>query len=527
MDKRTQDYLHLHVEELPDDGPPPVEELPALSSLCRTFTSATGWPIEFVSGTPSRHDSDLLWSAPVDPGEGTAPGHFRIGRRGRAAEGPQPQVNLESAKLLAADLALVINELAATQQALWRREAELAAGVPVMPRSDEAEHLAERLEAILRGGAEAVGCQAAAMYLLDDATSELKLRALWGLPRRRLAEPARPLRGAAGDLEALVGHVVVLGEDTAQFPGWKIPDGFRTAVCVPISTPSIPLGTLWLYCHDRRDFNDNETNIIEIIAGRLSTELEREMLLAGGQQTALANQSLDAAGRWQQNQLPRITPLVEGVDLAGWTRQTGIVGGDFYDYFPLSDGSLGIAVGDALSTGVDAALLAAEMHGALRALAQRRLSPAQLVSRVNSTIWTTSVGDQSAALFYAVIDPTSGRLRYASAGDLVALHFRGDDADTFAMPTAPLGTDPDTRYRQTEIRLEAGEILLIASDGVREARDEGGRILGCSGLVDAIGQHRNASADSLVEIVRHRLQQHSPEPADDQTILVLRRGKAD
>ena len=168
VDERTPDYLHLHVEELPSDGPPPVEEQPALSSLCRTFTSATGWPIEFVSGTPSDRDSDLLWSAPVDPGEGAAPGHFRIGRRERAAEGPQPQVTLESARLLAADLVVVINELATTQQALWRREAELAAGVPVvqpqhgafpellaatggglLARPNDPQHLAEQLHSLL------------------------------------------------------------------------------------------------------------------------------------------------------------------------------------------------------------------------------------------------------------------------------------------------------------------------------------------------------------------------------------------
>src|SRR5262249_30680354 len=155
---------------------------------------------------------------------------------------------------------------------------ELAAGVPVASRQGEEPHLAERLEAVLKGGAEAVGCQAAGLYLLDEATSELKLRAVWRLPEERLLAPARPLRGAVADLEALVGHAVML-EDTSLLPHWRCPEDFPAAVCVPVSSPSIPLGTLWTFSDRPRDFTPEETNLLEIVAGRLAADLEREMLL--------------------------------------------------------------------------------------------------------------------------------------------------------------------------------------------------------------------------------------------------------
>ena len=70
----------------------------------------------------------------------------------------------------------------AARHALRQREAELATFVPVVVRADETPSLATRLEAVLRGGAEAIGCQAAGLYLLDPATTELKLRSSWGLP---------------------------------------------------------------------------------------------------------------------------------------------------------------------------------------------------------------------------------------------------------------------------------------------------------------------------------------------------------
>src|SRR5690606_24574844 len=128
--------------------------------------------------------------------------------------------------------------LLATRQAVWEREAEIATGVPLVLRDDDsrAPSLAQRLESVLKGGAEAIGCQAAALYLLDAATTELKLRSSFGLPRRRLLDPARPLRPALADLEALLGHAVVMNEP-ALFDYWKVPEqGFRSAVCVPVSS---------------------------------------------------------------------------------------------------------------------------------------------------------------------------------------------------------------------------------------------------------------------------------------------------
>src|SRR6185503_3808708 len=185
------------------------------------------------------------------------------------------------ARRLALAMGNLLGEMNRLKRALWEREAELAAGVPVAKRTDNEPHLAERLESVLQGGTQAVGCQAAGLYLLDEATSELKLRAAWGLPNERLLAPARPLRGSVADLEALVGHAVVL-EDTSLLPHWRCPEDYPAAVCVPVSSPTVPLGTLWIFSERSRDFSPQETNLIEIIAGRLAADLEREMLLASG-----------------------------------------------------------------------------------------------------------------------------------------------------------------------------------------------------------------------------------------------------
>ena len=106
---------------------------------------------------------------------------------------------------------------------------------------------------------------------------------------------------------------------------WNMPEDFPAAVCVPVSTPTTLLGTLWVFCNEKRDFNDRETNIVEVVAGRLASDLEREMLLRAGTDGAELQKQVAAAERLQRNELPTISPLLEGWSVAvGRARPRGL-----------------------------------------------------------------------------------------------------------------------------------------------------------------------------------------------------------
>src|SRR5262249_33165974 len=144
---------------------------------------------------------------------------------------------------------------------------------------NEPAHLAARLEATLQAGAQAIKCDSAALYLLDEGTSQLKLRAAWGLPLAKLQEAARPLADQMADLEALLGHAVAL-ESRAEMVGpCHSPEPAAAALCVPVSSPTNPLGTLWLFSRREREFTDEQTNIAEVVAGKIASDLERTVLL--------------------------------------------------------------------------------------------------------------------------------------------------------------------------------------------------------------------------------------------------------
>jgi len=173
----------------------------------------------------------------------------------------------------------ILVSLMQARESVGDREADLRAARPPVALGDELRQLDQRLESVLRCGARVADCQAAALYLLDELTSALKLRACWGLPIVRLLQPPRPLAEATADLEAMVGHAVAL-ERASSFGPWQVPEEFAAAVCVPVASPTVVLGTLWLLADRPRAFSDRDTNLAELVAGWLAAELDRAMLLA-------------------------------------------------------------------------------------------------------------------------------------------------------------------------------------------------------------------------------------------------------
>lgn len=137
--------------------------------------------------------------------------------------------------------------------------------------------LTSQLTNAVRGAAEGIGCDAVALYVLDDATTELTMRAMWGLSPARLMDEPRPLHDSLADLEAMCGHAVVL-EDELMHEIWRVPEPCESAVCIPVASNATILGTLWFFCNAPRTFDDHTTNLMETVAGGLAAELALEQL---------------------------------------------------------------------------------------------------------------------------------------------------------------------------------------------------------------------------------------------------------
>jgi len=452
MPNSRTNHLKLYTEQVPSSVSPDVP-LRSLPAVLDSFRQATGWSLQYCpEPPPDRLTPD---SVPVQGATGAASGQLVLS----PSTGQSAIADLNKVRPLTESLGRMVGEMLHLQEALWQREAELAAGVPLVLPRDEQQHLAQRLEAVLKGGAEAVGCQAAGLYLLDEATSELKLRSCWGLPRRRLLDPARPLRGAMADLEAMLGHAVVLDE-ALLMEHWAAPESFPAAVCIPVATATTILGTLWVFATERRTFDDRQTNILEVVAGRLAADLEREMLLREGIEGARLKRQLGAAQRLQQDQIPQVAPEIDGWDIWGWSSTSQSVGGQFYDWFSLSNGSVVAMLGSATGRPIEAAIAAAAIRSTLRTHGQYHFQPELVLTHANQTLWTMSAGGQHASACYAVCRPGCGQvlLSTAGTGSLFLLGAKG--GEDVGWESSRLGENPDFIPQQRSLDLGPGQTLV-------------------------------------------------------------------
>jgi phosphoserine phosphatase RsbU/P len=544
-------HLKIYTEQPPKKVRPPIEGVASLPDLLKSFRETTGWTLEYVSGSTARTPGALAWSTPVSAGPTLPSGCLTLEQptvkekageesavdvRGKHASkapsgrGVKPRahhakadVSVESAQKLAGSIADLLGELLETRQALWQREAELAAGVPVVPHREDEKHLAARLDAVLRAGADVIGADAIALYLLDEGTTELKMRCSWGLPFDRLVAPARSLQGAVADLEALLGHAVVLNdEQTVRM--WNMPEDFPAAVCVPVSTPTVLLGTLWVFCNEKRDFSDRETNMLEVIAGRIASDLEREMLLKAGGDGAKLKKQVAAAERLQRNELPTISPLLDNWNVAGWTSQAEGVGGAFHDWFGLPRGLLAIAVGKSAEQGIAGAMTANAVKTAVRAHARYHRQAERILQQVNLTLWTGSAGDQQAGLFCGLIETATGRVCCSSAGPMCVVRLRKDGWESLSQSSVGLGESPEADFEQFGHELQPDEVLVVFSGSLRDAVDAKGLPFGEAGVAEALSGRLNDSADELVGAVHEAFAAHTTAPdSRDLSVLVVKR----
>jgi len=434
---------------------PRSETTDRVAALRSSFARATGWSLEYgrlARRTAGRRDE-------LDFGT------FEL-RRAAEIETHATEkspIAFDDASALAASITEILNELTQSRDALRKREAELAAGVPLVSTPDGDRHLAERLAGVLKGIAEAIGACAAGVYLLDSGTTELKLRTQWGLPEDRFLEAARPLAGAMADLEALAGHAVAL-EDAATLSSWNLPEPFPAAICVPVSSDTTLLGTLWVFADAPRPFSDHEVNLVEIAAGRVAADLEKEMLLVETGEATDLRRHWNAAVQHRANRTPQVAPLVEGWEIAVVAGPQGDADRDFYDWFADGEGRLLACLGRSDAEGFTAALECETVRAAWRAHARHGLGVERVLTLVNEDLWAGAT--QASELdFLGCLARAGGTLAVAGAGRAFALRASRDGEPQLVTLGGPaLGIDVEVPFSAEEFRIAPDEIGVVAGD---------------------------------------------------------------
>ena len=243
-----------------------------------------------------------------------------------------------------------------------------------------------------------------------------------------------------------------------------------------------------------------------------TTELRRDLRNASDVQRAL---------------FPRARPAVRGVDFAGACVPARIVGGDYYDYFQVDGAGLALMVADVAGKGASAALLMANLQGAVRSSAPAHGADCvRLADRLNEVMYAATDEARYATIFYSVLDPLTGTLTYVNAGHVAAL-LVGEDGLPIELESnaPPIGLFEALPCTSRQLTIGRGTWLLMFSDGIPEAVDASDCEFGRERILEVVRNHSQATAAELCEALLQDVITHAGDRAqsDDLTVVAARR----
>jgi serine phosphatase RsbU (regulator of sigma subunit)/AAA+ ATPase superfamily predicted ATPase len=239
-------------------------------------------------------------------------------------------------------------------------------------------------------------------------------------------------------------------------------------------------------------------------------------------------QELRVANTIQKTLLPKSLPELTGYEVATYYQPAWEVGGDFYDFFELEDGRVGVAVGDAAGKGMPAAIAESATSSMLRAVAQASdYSPREVLARVNETLAPRIPPNMFVTCFYAILDHENASLSYANAGHDLPYLWHGGHCEELRARGMPLGLMPGMSYEEEgEVSLREGDSVLFYSDGLVEAHDPKGELFGHLRLEKLVAEHGGKT--SLVDLLLEELYSFTGEgwvQEDDITLVTLQRSR--
>lgn len=326
---------------------------------------------------------------------------------------------------------------------------------------DDPDLLAELLDRA-RGVLQA---DTAALLLLDQRSGQLVASAATGLEDEVRQGVRVPLgKGFAGLIAAERKPVILqhVDHDNVLNP-ILLAKGIRSLVGVPLIASGEVIGVLHVGSLTPREFTPHDADLLQLAADRAALAV----------QSQLARSDRAAANALQRSLLPAALPAVPGAEVsARYVAGQGVVGGDWYDVFPLPSGELTVVIGDVAGSGLSAAVVMGRMRSALRAYALETADPAEALSRLDRKMQYFEPG-ALATVLCAVLDPGLERVSISLAG-----HF----PPVIAPPGRPaaladvpgdlmIGVAPDTPRQATTVAIPPGALLCFYTDGLIERRD--------------------------------------------------------
>ena len=388
------------------------------------------------------------------------------------------------------------------------------------------QEIALLLVKILQLTTEFIGADVGSIVLLDAAGTP-RTAVDWGLPHAAVLDLKR--RDGAGllDLALESGQPQVFHRSELQ----PVLDGaydVEKVLLLPLNADGRVLGSIVMVLPESDDAHTiAQLEMAAPAVGLASIALENTQLTRIKLDRVRDQHQLKLAQEIQRRLLPAKAPVVAGLELAAVYIPAAAIGGDYYDYLHLSDGSLGIVIADVSGKDVPAGLVMTAVRAMFRTAARVTFRPGQILQQVNEQLCLEHLDGMFVTAACMRIDGASGQLTLAVAGHdpLLLVHGGGVELAGNRIHNLPLGVLEGREYEEEAHELRPGEAFVLYTDGVTEARNEFGRQFGSRHLRDIAAQCPGLDAKNIVLKILAALEAHIGKTPrhDDIAVLVGRR----
>jgi len=301
----------------------------------------------------------------------------------------------------------------------------------------------------------------------------------------------------------------------------------HSAMCVPLWNNKEIIGIVYA---DRisllEPFSEVELKLLTLLSNLAAVKIENAKLFEQAIEKIKMEKELVLATQIQKNFLPKENPECKNYDIAGANITCYQVGGDYYDFIPIDSDRLGIVIADVSGKGVSASLLMASLRAALHSEIHPRYKIEELAPKLNDFLHRSSDIDRFITFFFCDLDKKSGDLTYINAGHNppIVLDHKGK-VQRLESCGLCLGMFAASDYEIRKLKLHAGDLVLLFTDGITEARNKDNEDFQEDRLIEIIKKQANLPAKKLVQKILDEVRSFTSgaDPADDITLVIIKR----
>jgi len=412
--------------------------------------------------------------------------------------------------------------------------------------------LQEVLDKLAEAAVKIVGVKACSIRLLDEETNDLKMRSTYGLSdeyrNKGVVTKDDPVITAA-----FAGRAIVIDDmridDRIHFKDATNREGLVSQLTVAMQFRNKSIGVLRLYSPNPRDFTDSDIVVARAVASQCAVAITNAKLYAEAIAAQRFTEQMRLAGLIQRRMIPEKPPQIKGLDIAATYIPCFDVGGDFYDFLPISKDRMVITIADVIGKGMPAAIMMSWFRGAVQAytegfrevLRDTGAMAGDLNSGLRSVARTRNAIEnfnkmacmecregEFITLYYATIDAAERTMTYCNCGHEPTVLIREGQMCDLDKGGLVLGVDPHAKYEIETVELKDGDCLLFYTDGLVDAMDFSNEIWGRERMLEAAKQFVDCSANHLVRNVlayRRRFAGLARQ-IDDTSIIAVKIGES-